>query len=217
MTSRNRVLSDVASPDFIAANNAARRVAPESHLLMFGQCVYILDGQEVGSAKIAPGYGHTRAAYHAELLRGAVQPDFCLPLTVGMTWGRIPSRGLDPDFIWNVVSLNADPYGPPTGTTFRLTTRAGSGTFINRWFAKGIGVVQENAEHHVTYDEDRRRLLRATIRRRIQNFDLTPARTPPLDEFDCAGTKWRRFARADGTSFDNAAGCIAYTKHKRWR
>jgi len=212
VTRRNRVLSDVTSPDFIAANNAARRVPPESHLLIFRNCVYILDGQDVGSAKIAPGYGHTRATYHDELLRGTVQPDFCFPLTVGMTWGRIPSRGLDPDLVWNVVSLNADPYGPPNGTTFRLTTRAGSGTFINRWFTKGIGVVQENGEHHGTYDEGRGRLLSATIGGKNQRFDLIPARTPPLSEFDCTRSKWQHFARADGTSFENAAACIAYAK-----
>jgi hypothetical protein len=35
VTRRNRVLSDVTSPDFIAANNAARRVPPETHLLIF--------------------------------------------------------------------------------------------------------------------------------------------------------------------------------------
>ena len=215
VTMRNRALSDVTSPDFIAANNAARRLPPESHLLIFRNCVYILDGQDVGSAKIAPGYGHTRATYHDELLRGTVQPDFCFPLTVGMTWGRIPSRGLDPDFIWNVVSLNADPYGPPNGTTFRLTTRAGSGTFINRWFTKAIGVVQENREHHGTYDEDRARLLRATIGGKTQSFDLTPARTPPLSEVDCAGTKWQHFARPDGTSFENAAACITYANDKQ--
>ena len=56
-----------------------------------------------------------RAAYQRNCCAARCSPDFCLPLTVGMTWGRIPSRGLDPDFIWNVVSLNADPYGPPTG------------------------------------------------------------------------------------------------------
>jgi hypothetical protein len=215
VTRRNRVLNDVTSADFIQANNAARPVAPESHLLIFRNCLYILDGEEVGSAKIAPGYGHTRATYHEELLRGTVQPDFCFPLAVGMTWGRIPSRGLDPDFVWNVVSLNADPYGPPNGTTFRLTTRAGSGTFINRWFTKGIGVVQENSEHHGTYEEGRRRLLRATIGGKPRSFKLTPARTPPLSEFDCAGTKWQHFARSNGTSFENASACIAYAKASR--
>src|SRR6516162_679539 len=34
VTMRNRALSDVTSPDFIAANNAARRLPPESHLLI---------------------------------------------------------------------------------------------------------------------------------------------------------------------------------------
>ena len=51
VTSRNRVFSDVTSPDFIAANNAARRVATESHLLIFRNCVYILDGQDVVEAR----------------------------------------------------------------------------------------------------------------------------------------------------------------------
>ena len=209
VTTRNRILSDVTSPDFIAANNAARRLPSESHLLIFRNCVYILDGQDVGSAKIAQGYGHTRATYHDELLRGTVQPDLCFPLTVGMTWGRIPSRGPDPDFVWHVVSLNADPYRPTNGTTFHLNTRAGSGTGVNRWFTKGIGVVQENSEHHGTYDEGRGRWLRATISGKTQIFDLPPARTPPLSEFDCAGAKSQHFARTNGTSFENAAACIA--------
>ena len=42
-----------------------------------------------------------------------------------------------------------------------------------------------------------------------------PHELPHCSELDCAGTKWRHFAPADGTSFDNAAACIAYTKHKR--
>ena len=215
VTRRNRVFNDVTSVNFIPEYNAARRVAPESHLLVFRNCVYILDGPDAGSAKIAPGSGHTRASYHDSLLRGTVQPDFCFPLMAGRTWGRIPSRELDPDFVWNVVSLNADRYGPPDGTTFRLITRAGSGTVINRWFTKGIGVVQENGEHHGTYDEHRTRLIRATIGGKTQSFDLTPARTPPLNEFDCSGAKWQHFARADGTSFENAGACIAYAKSNR--
>jgi len=56
VTRRDRVLSDVMSPGFIPANNAARNLPPESHLLIYGNCVYILDGGDVGSAKIAPGY-----------------------------------------------------------------------------------------------------------------------------------------------------------------
>ena len=31
-------------------------------------------------------------------------------------------------------------------------------------------------------------------------------------QFDCAGTKWQHFARADRTSFENAAAYIAYAK-----
>ena len=155
--------------------------------------------------------------YHDELRRGTVQPDFCFPLTAGMTWGRIPSRGADPDFVWHAVSLFGDPYGPPHGTTFRLNTRAGSGTDVNRWFTKGIGVVQENSEHHGTYEEGRRRLLRATISGKTQIFDLPPARTPPLSEFDCAGAKWQHFARTNGTSFETAVACIAYARDRRYR
>lgn len=210
VTMRTRILSDTMSADFFPANNAARHVLPESHMLIYQNCVHLLDGMDVGSAKIGPGYGHTRATYHDELRRGAVQPDFCFPLTVGMTWGRIPNRGLDPDLIWNVVSVNADPYGPPNETTFRLTTRAGSGTLITRWFTKGIGVVQENGEHHGTYGETRERLLSTTIGGKTQSFNLTPARTVPLSEFDCMRTKWQHFARADGSSFASAEDCTSY-------
>ncbi len=178
VTVRNRVRSDVTSPDFIPANNAARRVLPESHLLIFRNCVYLLDGAEVGSAKIAPGYGHMRATYHDELLRGTVQPDFCFPLSVGMTWGGIPGRALGPDLVWNVVSVNADQSGPAGATTFLMTTRAGSGTSVNRWFTKGLGLVQENTEHHGTYEEGRGRLLSSTIGGKTQTYDLTPAHPP---------------------------------------
>jgi hypothetical protein len=55
-------------------------------------------------------------------------------------------------------------------------------------------------------------LLRVTIGGKTESFDLTPARTPPLSEFDCAGSKWQHFARADGSSFENAAACIASAK-----
>jgi hypothetical protein len=211
VTRRDRVLTDVMSPGFLPANNATRNLPPESHLLISGNCVYILDAGDLGSAKTAPGYGHTRATYHNELIRGTVQPDFCFPLKVGMSWGRVPSRGLDPDFVWNVVGMNADPYGPPRRATFRLTTRAGSGMKVNRWFTEGLGVVQENGEHHGTYDELRRRLLSATIAGKTQTYNLTPARTVPLSKFDCARNKWQHFARADGTPFSDAAACIAYT------
>jgi hypothetical protein len=214
---RDRVLSDVTSSDFIQANDAARRVLPESHQLIFRDCVYLLDGGDVGSAKIAPGYGHARATYRDELLRGAVQADFCFPLYVAMTWGRIPSRGLDPDLVWNVVSANADPFGPPGATTFLMTTRAGSGTSVNRWFTKGLGLVQENTEHHGTYEEGRRRLLSATLGGKTQTYDLTPASTVPLSEFDCNGIKWQHFARADGTSFADPAACAAYAKESEPR
>ena len=131
-----------------------------------------------------------------------------------MSWGRVPSRGLDPDFVWNVISMNADPYGPPKRATFRLTTRAGSGMQVNRWFTEGLGVVQENGEHHGTYGEARRRLLSATIAGKTQTYDLTPARTVPLSEFDCARTKWQHFARADGTTFADAAACIEYAEDR---
>jgi hypothetical protein len=217
VTMHNRVLSDVTSSDFLAVNNEARRVPTESHLLIFRNCVYLLDGPDAGPAQIAAGYGHARATYHEELVHGTVQPDFCFPLAAGMTWGVIASRGLDPDFVWNVAGLNVDPYGPPQLPTYRLSTRAGSGTLLHRWFTKGIGVVQENREHHGTYEEGRRRLVRARIGGKIQSFDLTPARTPPLGESDCTGSQWQHFARGDGTPFENAAACSAFANYSRLR
>jgi hypothetical protein len=68
-----------------------------------------------------------------------------------------------------------------------MTTRAGSGMSVNREFTKGLGLVQENTEHHGTYEEERRRLLSATIGGKTQTYDLTPARAIPLSEFDCNG------------------------------
>lgn len=53
--------------------------------------------------------------------------------------------------------------------------------YVNRWFTKGLGLVQENGEHHGTYEEGRGRLLSATIGGKTQTYDLTPARTVPIE------------------------------------
>ena len=60
-------------------------------------------------------------------------------------------------------------------------TRSHSGMYVNRWFTKGLGLVQENGEHHGTYEEGRGRLLSATIGGKTQTYDLTPARTVPIE------------------------------------
>ena len=49
----------------------------------------------------------------------------------------------------------------------------GSGSQIDRWFAEGIGLVQEVVEHHGTFGEYHRQLLSATINGKTQKFQLT--------------------------------------------
>jgi len=96
-----------------------------------------------------------------------------------------------------------------------LSSHIGAGDFPDRWFAQGIGVVQEVGEHHGTYQESRRRLLKATIDRKVQSFDLTPARTVPLSEFDCKGDGWQHYSSSDGSSFQDLSDCVAYSSKGR--
>jgi hypothetical protein len=135
----------------------------------------------------------------------------CFPIRKQMTWGRTSTTGGSGLYVWNVLNLNGDRFGPPGRRTWRMTSTTGSGESIDRWFTEGVGIVQQVNEHHGTYDEDRRRLLKATINGKTQEFHLTPARTVPFGPVDCEGVRWRHFLRADGTVFRSLADCQAYT------
>jgi hypothetical protein len=145
--------------------------------------------------------------FRDELIRGKVYPDYCFPLTKGMVWGA-PAG---PDGRWRMIGINADPFGLNNGTTFHFSTRAGSGTMVDQWFAQGIGVLQEIVEHHGTYEESRRRLLSDIINGQPHRYELVPAKTVPLSLWDCDGAGWQHFAHADGSSFTNHEACVSYS------
>jgi hypothetical protein len=75
-------------------------------------------------------------------------------------------------------------------------------------------VVQEIEEHHGTYEELRVRLVKVTIGGRERTFDLRPARTSPLTDFDCEGFGWRKFVQWDGKSFPSEIACREYVKNR---
>ena len=81
---------------------------------------------------------------------------------------------------------------------------------MDRWFAEGTGVVQEVSEHHGTYQEGRRLLVRSTIQGKTHSYQLTPAETVPLSESDCQGAGWRHYLRADGAAFRTMKECAGY-------
>jgi hypothetical protein len=193
-TKRTKVLSDMMSPGFIAGNNQARREKAESHILIRKGCIYLLDG--------------------IDAISGQDWADYCFPITRGAVWNRNSNSG-DPDYVWQIIGFNGDPFGPPGARTWRMLTRAGSGTTVDRWFSEGIGLVQQVMEHHGTYDEDRWQLLKATISGKTQEFHLKPARIPPVADEECAEPAWRHFARADGAPFRDAADCNTYLSRRR--
>ena len=214
VTKATKVLSDILSSGFVPANDLAKREQPESHLLIRQSCVYLLDGLDAnGAADALDRNHHVVPAYRKELLRGHVPADFCFPMAKGMTWGRVPNTSPANEYVWDVTGLNADPFGTPVANTFRLSSHLGSGEQIDRWFEEGVGVIQEVNEHHGTYDELRRQLLKATIRGKTQSYRLISARTVPLSKDDCAGSGWRHFSRSDGAAFSSFAACVRSIKN----
>lgn len=154
VTMRNRVLDDVLSPGFLAANDPSRRVRPESHLLIRGKCVYRWDGD-----------------------RSKAPAEYCFPMAKDSSWGQMAADGApDYEFYWRVSGVNADPFGAPGGRTFHFSAHEGSGTICDRWFQKEVGLLQEVSEHHGTYGEERRQLVSARIGGKGIAFRLTPAR-----------------------------------------
>jgi len=81
---------------------------------------------------------------------------------------------------------------------------------MDRWFERGVGVLQEIIEHHGHCDEDRRQLLRTVIGSKAKSYDLKPARAVPLGTLDCVGVGWKHFVREDGSSFGNEDACVLY-------
>jgi hypothetical protein len=190
------------------------RERPESHLLVRHDCVWIVDGAGAGSAGYVSDPLHSDR-FHADFLHGQVPPDYCFPLAPGNEWGRVANTSPANEYIWRVDRMNGDPYGPRGERTFHFSTHLGAGEYQDRWFTEGVGLVQSNVEHHGTYDEDRVRLLRSTIHGRTRTYELPPARTVPLGEFDCSGTGWRHFVHADGTAFRSQAACVAASRARR--
>jgi hypothetical protein len=221
------VLDHTVPPDFLAPNDSTKRELPESHLLIYQNCAYILDGIDAQGSACDPNIANVpclrpldpnhrlRPEYRDDLLHRKIPPDYCFPMVVGTKWGQVPITSPAEEWVWRVKGLNADPFGPPGGRTFRLSSHLGSGTMVDRWFTAGIGLVQEVTEHHGTYDEGRRQLLSATIRGKTQTYHLTPARTIPLSDSDCTGAGWRHYSRANGAPFRSLADCVQYSAAKR--
>jgi len=215
VTKRIKVLSDQLSPDYIPENDRAKRELPESHVLIHKNCVYVLDGVDAEGAACSWARTACLRPNRHDLLDGNIPPDYCFPMAVGKSWGRASNTSPAGEFIWHVPGMNGDPFGAPRGTTFHLSAHQGSGTQMDRWFAEGAGLLQEVIEHHGTYDEDRSQLLRATIHGQMRSFQLTPARTIPLSDWDCQGPGWKHFVRADGIAFRDQADCIRYSSRRK--
>ncbi|HWD98615.1 MAG TPA: hypothetical protein VG345_06250, partial [Bryobacteraceae bacterium] len=227
ITQKTTVLSNRFSPDYLRANDWAAREKAESHILAYGDCLYVLDGLQAqsGNASCAPegercapaldSANHLRPEYAAALRRDEIPADFCFPMRKGTDWGRVPSTSGAKEYVWFVSGLNADSFGAPGGRVFHLRSHLGSGTSIDRWFQHGVGVLQEIIEHHGTYDENRRQLLSATIGGVTTEYHLQPARIEPAGPGECGGRGWRHFARADGSRFENMADCVRYFRNRK--
>ena len=194
ITKRTRVLAGKAD------------TIPDSNLLIRRNCIY-----DLGLRVYEPGRPNLRT----EFIRGELPPDYCFPIAKGVTWGRMPTTSPASEYVWTVMGINTDPFGLPGGRTFHFTSHGGSGTSLDRWFAESVGLLQEVVEHHGTYDEDRRQLLKTTIDGKTRSYQLKPARTPPLSEDDCGGAGWQHFVRADGTVFASLADCRSYFQEQR--
>jgi hypothetical protein len=227
VTRRTKVLAHTVPPDFIPQNDSTRRELAESHILIYRNAVYVLDGADAEGSACDPNIfvspclrpldpaNHLRREYVNDLHDGKIPPDFRFPMRVGEKWGKVPITSPAGEWVWYVAGLSADPFGPPRTRTYHLTSHLGSGTMVDLWFTEGVGVVQEVMEHHGTYDERRRKLLRSTIGGTTRTYQLTPARTMPLSDEECSGPGWQHFVRPDGTAFTNMRDCIDLEREKR--
>ena len=227
VTKRTRVLDHTVPPDFISLNDSTRREPAESRLLTHENRVHVLDGIDAQGSACDPNVvngpclrpldpkGRLRAEYRDDSIRGRIPADFCVPMAVGRSWGKVAITSPANEWVWRVEGLNGDPFGWSGGRTFHLWTHLGSGTKMDRWFAEGIGVLQEVSQHHGTYEEGRRLLLRSTIQGRTQSYRLTPARTVPLSDSDCNGAGWRHYVRSDGAPFRSMGECAGYSQGRQ--
>jgi hypothetical protein len=212
VTMRVKVLDHRTPPR--GPRHSNMREEPESHLLVRHDCLWVVDGAAAGAAAYVDDPLHS-ARFHADFLQGQVPPDYCFPIGTGKQWGRVANTSPAEELIWSVDGMNGDPYGPPGERTFHFSTHLGAGEFSDRWFTEGTGLVQENTEHHGTYDEQRVRLLRSSFNGQTRTYDLQSARTAPRGEPDCDGPGWRHFVHADGTAFRSRADCVAFSNRRR--
>jgi hypothetical protein len=185
-------------------DNSSLMTPPQTTLLVRGTCVYRLAGEE------SPGVG---PRFRRALLRNDVPATYCFPMTAGGDWGRVPSTSPAGEDISEVKRLNGDPFGVPGAQTFYVSDYQGAGETYDYWFQEGVGIIQSVYEHHGTYDQHRRLLLRATISGVTETFTLQPARTTPNDPRECRDG-WRHWIRADGTLISDLAACVAYAPRR---
>jgi hypothetical protein len=224
VTKRIKVTSGTQPPRFFRGNDFTQREPRETRLLVHQKCVYLLDtiNEESetcvlrGEKCLSPldGGNRIRPEYREDLIAGKIPGDYCFPMDLGMTWGKGPNTSPAEEFVWLVKGLNADPFGVPGGRTFHMFAHEGSGAQIDRWFAEGIGVIQEVGEHHGTFDENRRELLSATVNGKTRKYQLTPARVSPFGPEDCDGPRWQHFSRSDGDSFTSIQDCMNWSARK---
>lgn len=213
-----RAFDHVMLEGWLPENDVTKRLQPESYALLHGSCLYQLqetsrdDPDDIWDA--LDRNHQIRPPYREALQHGNVAPAFCFPMTVGASWGKVPTTSPAEEDVWHVKAINRDPFGVKGGRTLHLSSYLGSGTVTDVWYAQGVGVLQEVVEHHGTYIEDRRQLLSTTIGGTIRTYTLTPARTIPVDETECQAG-WRHFVRADGSLISNMAACISYARSVR--
>ena len=124
-----------------------------SHLLVYGSCIYVLDGQAaLVDSHALTDTGTLSSDFRKQLLNGLVAPQFCFPLTVGKTWGRATG------FKWQVLTRRIANDRQPI---FHVACSLGSGSHDDIWLERGRGVVQERELHEGTYWEVRTWLLHA--------------------------------------------------------
>lgn len=134
---------------------------------------------------------------------------YCFPMRAGTEWGAVSADSTRDATSWATKSRNGDLFGVPDAQTFHVHGYHGSGSTIDYWFQKGVGVVQFVELHHGTYDEFRQRLVSATIDGATRTFDLEPARTIPLDPSECRNG-WRQWVTTEGSLLPTLKTCLAY-------
>jgi hypothetical protein len=212
---RTKVFGHVMLNGWLPVNDVTKRVRSESYFLLHEDCLYGLrdinrEGPE-GILDALDDNHQIRPPYLDALLHGNIAPDFCFPMTVGSSWGQVPDTSPAEEDVWHVKAVNGDPFGATGARTSHLFAHQGSGTVADVWFEQGVGVLQEVVEHHGTYWEDRRQLLRTIIGGTVHRYRLKPARTVPRGETECKAG-WRHFVRADGTLLGNVADCVGYSR-----